>query len=132
MHTLLATVTDSSAAAGGGAAFVGGLLGFVITGLAFYGIFTKAGEAGWQGFVPIWNTIVLLKITGKPIWWIVLLLIPVVNIVVMILVMHSLSLAFGHGTGFTVGLIFLSIIFFFVLAFSSNTYRAPVGAYATA
>jgi len=41
--------------------------------------------------------------------------------------MNSLSLSFGHDTIFTVGLIFLSAIFLFVLAFSSNTYRGPGG-----
>ena len=64
-----------------------------------------------------------------------LLLIPIVDIVIVILVLHSLSLSFGHGAGFTVGLVFLSIIFLYILAFSSNTYRgagvAPTG-YATA
>lgn len=129
MHTLLATVNDtSSAAAGGAGGLIGGLLGYLVTGLAFYGIFTKAGEAGWQGFVPIWNTVVLLKITGKPVWWIVLFLIPIVNVVIGILVPHALSLSFGHGAGFTLGLIFLSIIFMLIIAFGSNTYRGPGGA----
>jgi hypothetical protein len=139
MHTLLSTLTDSSSAASAGAsAYIGGLIGYLIAGIAYYGIFNKAGEAGWQGFIPIWNAIVLLKISGKPAWWIVLFLIPVVNLVFAILVAHALSLSFGHGAGFTVGLIFLSIIFLFILAFSSNTYRGPSGlgaaptAYATA
>jgi hypothetical protein len=131
MHTLLttlATVTDTSSTASGGAGgVIGGLVGYLIAGLAYYGIFTKAGEAGWQGFVPIWNAIVLLKVAGKPAWWIVLFLVPIVNFVIIILVLHALSLSFGHGAGFTVGLIFLSIIFLFILAFSSNTYRGPGG-----
>jgi hypothetical protein len=133
MHTLLTTlttVTDTSSAAAAGAlagAFIGGLIGYLIVGLAYYGIFAKAGEAGWQGFVPIWNAVVLLKIAGKPAWWIVLFFIPVVNLVVAIIVMNALSLSFGHGSGFTLGLIFLSPIFMLVLAFSSNTYRGPSG-----
>ena len=131
MHTLLtalSTVTDTTAAASAGAGgLIGGLVGYLIAGLAYYGIFSKAGEAGWQGFVPIWNIIVLLKVAGKPAWWILLLLVPVVNFVIVILVLHALSLSFGHGAGFTIGLIFLSIIFLLVLAFSSNTYRGPGG-----
>lgn len=128
MHTLLAVASDTSSAAGAAVgALVGGLIGYLIVGFVYFGIFTKAGEAGWQGFVPIWNAIILLKITGKPVWWIVLFLIPIVNVVIGIMVLHALSLSFGHGAGFTVGLIFLSIIFLLILAFSSNTYRGPGG-----
>ena len=82
----------------------------------------------WQAFVPIWNTIVLIKISGKPIWWIILLLIPIVNIVILILIYHGLSTSFGHGAGFTVGLIFLSIIFLYILGYDSKPTRAPPAA----
>jgi len=128
MHTLLAIVTDSTSTTSlGGGAYVGGLLGYLIAAFAYYGIFTKAGEAGWQGFIPIWNAIVLLKIAGKPAWWILLFLIPIVNVVFIVLALHALSLSFGHGGGFTVGLVFLSIIFLYILGYSANTYRGPVG-----
>jgi hypothetical protein len=36
-----------------------------------------------------------------------------------------LSKSFGHGVGFTLGLIFLSVIFYYILAFGSSTYRGP-------
>ena len=101
------------------------------------GVFKKADEPVWQAFVPIWNTIVLIKISGKPIWWIILLLIPIVNIVILVLVYHGLSTSFGHGAGFTVGLIFLSIIFLYILGYDSKPYQGatggePIGGYATA
>jgi hypothetical protein len=43
-------------------------------------IHEKAGKPGWTAIVPIYNTVVLLELTGKPIWWIALLLIPFVNL----------------------------------------------------
>ena len=52
----------------------------------------------WQAFVPIWNTLVLIKISGRPIWWFLLLLIPIVNIVILVLIYAGLSTSFGHGT----------------------------------
>jgi len=134
MHTLLATATDTSASVGPGA-FIGALIGYVIGTLPLFGIFNKAGEAGWQAFVPIWNTIVLLKIAGKPAWWIVLLIIPVVGIVFGIIAVHALSVSFGHGVGFTVGLVLLSLIFLYILWLDGSTYRGagaqaqPAGAY---
>ncbi|HEV7129827.1 MAG TPA: DUF5684 domain-containing protein [Ktedonobacterales bacterium] len=90
-------------------------------------IFTKAGKPGWAAIIPIYNTIVLLQVAGRPIWWFILLLIPFVNIVILILVMIDLSRSFGHGGGFAAGLILLSLIFFPILAFGSSQYVGPRG-----
>ena len=49
------------------------------------------------------------------------------NIVFLVLTMHALSLSFGHGAGFTVGLIFLSLIFYYILAFDSSRYQGAAG-----
>jgi hypothetical protein len=89
----------------------------------FWKTFTKAGEPGWAAIIPIYNTIVLLKIIGRPIWWIILLLIPFVNIVVGIIMLLDLAKAFGKGTGFAVGLIFLSFIFIPILGFGDAQYQ---------
>ena len=44
-------------------------------------LFAKAAKPGWASLVPIYNTIVMIEIAGKPLWWFVLLLIPFVNVV---------------------------------------------------
>lgn len=90
-------------------------------------IFSKAGKPGWASIVPIYNLIVLLEVVGKPWWWLLLMLIPIVNIIILIIVWHNLSLSFGKGGGFTVGLILLGIIFLPILAFSDATYVGPSG-----
>jgi hypothetical protein len=90
-------------------------------------IFSKAGKPGWAAIIPIYNIIVLLEIVGKPWWWLLLMLIPIVNIVLLIIVFHRLSLSFGHEVGFTLGLIFLGIIFFPILGFGSSKYLGPGG-----
>lgn len=87
----------------------------------------KGREAGWAAIIPIYNLIVLLDIVGKPWWWLLLLLIPIVNIVILIMIYHNLSLSFGKGAGFTVGLIFLGIIFLPILAFGDTKYLGPGG-----
>lgn len=139
MITTLATeVANTTAAAGAGAgSIVGGLIGYLLVAFALVGVFKKADEPVWQAFVPIWNTIVLIKVSGKPIWWIILLLIPIVNIVILVLIYHGLSTSFGHGAGFTAGLFFLSIIFLYILGYDSNPYQGakdglPAAGYATA
>jgi hypothetical protein len=47
-----------------------------------WGIFSKAGKPGCACLIPIYNTIVLLEIVGKPWWWLLLMCIPLVNIAV--------------------------------------------------
>jgi Family of unknown function (DUF5684) len=93
----------------------------------FWTVFTKAGEDGWKAIIPIWNTIVLLKIVGRPWWWILLMLIPIVGLVILIMVYRETSRSFGRGVGFTVGLLFLPFIFFPILGFGSATYQGPNG-----
>ena len=92
---------------------------------AMWKVFTKAGQPGWAAIVPIYNAVVMIQIAGKPIWWILLYLIPVVNIVVSIIVIHNISKNFGHGAGFTLGLIFLGFIFFPILAWGDSQYIGP-------
>lgn len=119
----------SSDAAGAGVAlaFFVFLAVWILAGLAFYGIFKKAGKPGWAAFVPIYNLVILLEVVGRPIWWLLLLLIPFVNIVVLIIVYNDLSKSFGKGAGFTVGLIFLNWIFLMILGFGSARYGGPAG-----
>ena len=85
-------------------------------------IFTKAGKPGWAAIIPIYNLVVLLEIIKKPLWWIILLLIPIVNFIVIIIVYVELAKAFGKGVGFAIGLILLGIIFFPILGFGDSKY----------
>jgi hypothetical protein len=91
--------------------------------VSMWKIFTKAGQPGWASLIPIYNAIVLLQIAGKPVWWILLLIIPFVNIVVGIMVLAGMVSAFGKGAGYVVGLIFLPIIFYPMLAFGDAQYQ---------
>lgn len=91
---------------------------------AMWKVFAKAGEPGWAAIVPIYNTIVLLKVAGKPLWWLLLLFLPVVNFFVLIAVCVSLANNFGKGAGFGVGLALLPVIFYPMLGFGSSTYQA--------
>jgi hypothetical protein len=91
-------------------------------------VYTKAGEEGWKALIPIYNIWVLLKIVGRPGWWLILFLIPFVNFVIWIIVSIDLAKSFGKGTGFALGLIFFAPIFYMILAFGDATYRGPAAA----
>jgi hypothetical protein len=97
---------------------------FVVIIAGFWKVFTKAGKPGWASIIPIYNTIVLLQIAGKPLWWIVLLLIPVVNLIMLLLVCIAIAKNFGKGAAFGVGLTLLGVIFFPILGFGSAQYQA--------
>lgn len=88
-------------------------------------VFTKAGQPGWAAIIPIYNFWILLKIAGKPGWWIVLLFVPLVNFVVIFMISIAIARNFGKGVGFGIGLVFLSFIFYPILAFTDATYTAP-------
>lgn len=91
-------------------------------------IYQKAGKRGWYSLIPVYNVLVLLQIVGKPWWWILLFLIPFVNIIFVIWMLNMLSKSFGKNEGFTVGLLFLSFIFLPILAFGKAKYVGPAGA----
>jgi hypothetical protein len=90
-------------------------------------IFTKAGKPGWASIIPIYNGIVLLEIAGKPIWWIILFLIPCVQIVMAILTWMAVAKNFGKSELYGIGLAFLPFIFIPLLGFSDAKYRPVSG-----
>ena len=47
-------------------------------------IFEKAGRKSWEGFVPVYNILIWLKVIKKPWWWVFFFIIPFVNFVVTI------------------------------------------------
>ena len=95
--------------------------------VSYWKIFTKAGKPGWACLIPIYNTIVLLQIIGKSWAWIFLFIIPVVNIVFLIWATNLFAKSFGKDEGYTVGLIFLSIIFIPIIGLGSSKYIGPAG-----
>lgn len=89
-------------------------------------LFVKAGKPGWAGIIPIYNLVVLMEIIGKPVWWvIVIVLVPCVGFVFMLLACIELAKVFGKDPLFGVGIFFLSFIFVPILAFGDARYRGP-------
>jgi uncharacterized membrane protein YhaH (DUF805 family) len=122
-----------------GGVIVGVLVGLVVVVFliaATWKVFTKAGKPGWAAIIPFYNTYVLCKIAGRPGWWLVLFIIPLVNIVISIIVAIDVAKAFGKGGAFGFFLLWLlPIIGYPILGFGGATYRGvrtadqPVGAY---
>jgi hypothetical protein len=70
----------------------------------------------------------MIKVAGKPGWWLILYFIPIVDLIIYIMVVHGIARAFGKGDGFTVGLIFLPFIFLPILGFGKAIYTRRAGA----
>ena len=116
--------------AGGAAGAIGGIVWLAIVILCLAGlwkVFVKAGKPGWAAIIPIYNLVVLLQISGKPVWWIILMFIPLVNLIVLILVMVALAKSFGKGAGYGIGLALLGFIFIPMLGFDDSRYLGPQG-----
>jgi hypothetical protein len=100
-----------------------GLIVYIITVIALWKVFTKAGHAGWLAIIPIVNLFVLTKIAGFSYWLGLLYLIPFVNIVLHIIVALRVGKGFGKGAGFSIFLLWLfSFIGYLILGFGSDTY----------
>ena len=104
-----------------------GLIFYIVSVIALWKVFSKAGEFGLLAFIPIVNAYVLCKIADGSGWKFILYLIPGVNIVYYILVNIRMAKAFGKSTLFGIGLIFLNIIFVYILAFGEAEYIGPKG-----
>ncbi len=90
-------------------------------------VFTKAGAPGWGAIVPFYNLYLLCKIAGRPGWWLLLCLIPLVNFVILILVSLDVAKAFGKSGAWGFFLLFLfGFIGIPILGYGSAVY-APAG-----
>jgi hypothetical protein len=125
------TLISAETADAGGWLAASGLYGalviifLVLAIVGLYRVFEKAGEPGWAAIIPIYNYYVLLKIQGRPWWWLILLLIPIVGTITWWVIMYNLAKTFGKGLLFALGLIVLPAVFFIVLGFGSATYQGP-------
>ena len=131
----------------------------IVSIVALWKIYKKAGEHGWACLVPFYNNYVFYRMTwgngwmfllptvlifgyvfglvflmlsgfaGEAVLTIIMTILAIgcgiASIVINIVTLHKLSKSFGHGVGFTLGLLFLSVIFYIILGFGSSKYVGP-------
>jgi Family of unknown function (DUF5684) len=65
---------------------------YIYMALALQTIANKTGTINaWLAWIPIANLILMLNVAKKPMWWIILLLIPVVGLVVGVIVWMAIA-----------------------------------------
>ncbi|RKW25428.1 signal peptidase I [Candidatus Gracilibacteria bacterium] len=85
-------------------------------------LFSKANLPGWGSLVPIYNAYLFFKLAGRPgwIWW---FLLPPVAAILCIVAQFRIARNFGKGEGFAIGMWFLPVIFYPILAFGSAEFH---------
>ena len=117
--------TTTSSNGGGFAAFgilmVIYLALFVVFLIGYWKVFTKLGLPGWMGIIPLVNVYMLFKARGQhePVVWLILSLIPCINIIAMWMLANDTAELFGKELGWKIFLFLIPGISHLVLAFGS-------------
>ena len=98
------------------------LLVIVVAIAGLWKVLEKADQPGWSCLIPIYNIYVMLKVAGRPGWWLILIIIPLVNLI-FIVIPFDIANKFGKGIGYGFGLLFLPFVFYPILGFGSARYR---------
>lgn len=104
-----------------------GLIFYILTVVALWKVFSKAGYPGILAIIPIVNFFILVKIAGYSAWLGLLFLIPIVNVVWSIIVAIRVGKGFGKGGAWSFFLLWLfAFVGYFILGFGRATYTKPV------
>lgn len=85
------------------------------------------GDIAWWAYIPVANTFLLIKMAGKPNWWFLLLLIPVVNMICFFILWIKTAQNCGASGFWGVMMMFplINFIAAFIIAFSTQPYSYP-------
>lgn len=129
------------------------LVWYILQMAAQWRLFTKAGEPGWKCLIPFYNYFTQYKLTWNgTMFWVTLALTfmsallssisenggsglvsilsfvcGLVLFVIVVMANYKLSVSYGHGIGFTIGLLLLHPIFILILGFGGSEYIGPNG-----
>jgi hypothetical protein len=95
----------------------------VLSIVAMWMIFQKAGRGGWRSLIPLYNLYTLVDIGDPSGWKFLLFLIPLVGQIYYLVFAFRLARSFHRGTLFGLGLILFPPLFMLILGFGSSTYK---------
>ncbi|MBL8065032.1 MAG: hypothetical protein JNM34_04135 [Chthonomonadaceae bacterium] len=97
--------------------FIFGLISYVVMGFALMTLANKTGhkDKNFWGWIPILNVLLMLEIAELPLWYILLLLVPCVNVGVIIYTWWRIAEKRGKPGPAAIGLIVPVVGFFIVL-----------------
>ena len=75
-------------------------------------LYEIAGRKRWEAAIPVYNSIVLMKIIGRPTWWTILLFIPIVNLIMIPVVWVETIRSFGKNSTMDTILVLITLGFY--------------------
>ena len=97
---------------------------FILQAIHFLGtwkLYKKAGYQPWQAAVPVYNAVILMKIIKRPIWWVLLLFVPSINIIMFGVIWIETIRSFGKNKIYHTFLVLLTFgLYCYVVNYSSN------------
>ena len=104
--------------------FEGLIFFFVIQfvhGLGTWKLYKSAGFNPSLAFIPIYNALILMKIIRRPVWWVILLFIPIINLLIFPVVWVEIARSFGKNSTTDTFLTILTLgLFLYTINYSSN------------
>jgi len=95
--------------------------------LGAYGlVFVKAGQPFWAAFVPVYNTVVMARISGRPWWHGLIWVVPLATLPFAFILPIDLARTFGRSTAFGVGMVLCGFVFVPWLALGKDRYFGPL------
>ncbi|WP_299135813.1 signal peptidase I [uncultured Tenacibaculum sp.] len=90
--------------------------------LGTWKLYIKAGRKAWEAAVPVYNAVILMKILNRPIWWVILLFVPIVNLLMFPIVWVETCRSFGFNKGKdTILAIFTLGLYIYYINYATNS-----------
>ena len=101
----------------------------VVTLIATWKLFTKAGHEGWKCLIPIYSAYILYEIIYGQGWKFLLCFVPILNYAVAFMTYIRMAQVYGKGIGFGILNLFFYPITMCILAFGDSYYEGPVDSF---
>lgn len=98
------------------------ILYYLLPAIGLYKLFPKAGQPGWAAFVPLYNFVIMSKISNRNPLWVITLLVPLLNIFIYVGIVIDFIKSYGKfKLGEHVGAVLFPFIFFPKWGFDGTT-----------
>ena len=97
---------------------------FILQGVHFLGtwrLYKAAGYMSWQAAVPVYNAIILMKIIKRPLWWVILLFIPTINLILFGVIWVETIRSFGKNSVKDTALVLLTFgLYIYIINYNNK------------
>ena len=94
--------------------------------LGTWKLYKIAGFHSWQALIPVYNAYILMKIIGRPTWWVILLFIPTINLIMFIVIWVEILRSFGWNSLKNNALVIITLgLYVYTLNYSKNHKYIP-------